>query len=181
MAISRPVMIKRLIFSLISTIFIGLGLAILMGAGLPNRAEFTGYRLPNSARAIAPEINSIAPPFDPLTYYQGKPIILNFWATWCEPCLAEMPDLQRLYDEFSEMGLIVLGVNLNESQRAIDDWREKLGLTFPMSLDNGTVAGLYRLRTQPTTFIISPEGVITHIFHGTIRPDQVRGAIAPFF
>jgi thiol-disulfide isomerase/thioredoxin len=174
-------MIKRLGYSLISSVFIGVGIAILIGLGLPNRADFTGYRLPNSANTIAPEINAIAPPFPILDTYAGKPVILNFWATWCLPCLAEMPDLQRLYAEYTDMGLIVLGVNLNESQSAVNRWQTDLMLTFPMHIDDGRVAGLYRLRTQPTTFIISPEGVITHIFHGTIRLDQVRGAIAPFF
>lgn len=174
-------MIKRLLISLMSAIFIGLGFVIVIGAGLPNRADFTGFRLPNSARPIAPEINAIAPTFDLLADYQGKPIIINFWATWCEPCLAEMPDLQHLYDEYANRGLVVLGVNLGESQAEVDKWREKLNLTFPMMIDNGQIAGSYRLRTQPTTFIISPQGVITQIFHGTIRLDAVREAIAPFF
>jgi len=173
--------IKRLTITVVSAIFIGLGLVILIGAGLPNRADFTGFRLPNSARPIAPEINAIAPSFDSLVSYQGKPIILNFWATWCEPCLAEMPDLQRLYDEYANRGLVVLGINLGESEADVDEWREKLNLTFPMIIDNGQIAGLYRLRTQPTTYIISPQGVITQIFHGTIRLESVREAIAPFF
>jgi len=174
-------MIKRLTIGIVSAIFIGLGLVIIIGAGLPNRADFTGFRLPNSARPIAPEINAIAPPVDLLADYQGKPVILNFWATWCEPCLAEMPDLQRLYDEYAKHGLIIVGVNLGESQTDVDKWRERLNLTFPMIIDSGQIAGLYRLRTQPTTFIISPQGVITQIFHGTIRLDGVREAIAPFF
>ncbi|MCL4253688.1 MAG: TlpA family protein disulfide reductase [Anaerolineae bacterium] len=173
-------MIKRLLYSLISAIFIGLGLVVIIGAGLPNRADFTGYRLPNSARPIAPEINAIAPTFPLLDDYRGQPIILNFWATWCEPCLVEMPDLQRLYDEFGADGLVVLGINLGEAPMIVNEWRKRLNLTFPIGIDDGRVAGLYRLRTQPTTFIISPEGVITHIFHGTIRLDTVRGALAPY-
>lgn len=174
-------MIKRIFMGVISAIFIGIGLLIIIGAGLPNRADFTGFRLPDSVRPIAPEINAMAPPFNELNDYEGQPIIINFWATWCEPCLAEMPDLQRLYDEYTNSGLIVLGVNLGESQSDVDEWREKLSLTFPMLIDDGRIAGLYRLRTQPTTFIISPQGVITHIFHGTIRLESVREAIAPFF
>lgn len=174
-------MIKRLLYSLISAIFIGLGLVVIIGVGLPNRADFTGYRLPNSARPIAPEINAIAPTFPLLDDYRGQPIVLNFWATWCEPCIIEMPDLQRLYDEFGADGLVVLGINLGEAPIIVNEWRERLYLTFPINIDDGRVAGLYRLRTQPTTFIISPEGVITHIFHGTIRLDSVRGALAPYF
>lgn len=174
-------MIKRVLYSLISAIFIGIGLVIIIGAGLPNRADFTGYRLPNSARPIAPEINAIAPTFPLLDNYRGQPIILNFWATWCEPCLVEMPDLQRLYDEFGEKGLVILAINLGESGIIVDEWRERLGLTFSIGIDDGRIAELYRLRTQPTTFIISPEGVITHIFHGTIRLDTVRNAIMPYF
>lgn len=174
-------MIKRLTIGLMCAIFMSIGLLIIIGVGLPNRADFTGFRLPNSARPIAPEINAIAPPFDELTNYAGQPIILNFWATWCEPCLAEMPDLQHLYDEYANLGLIVLGVNLGESQSAVNEWRNELNLTFPMLIDDGQIAGLYRLRTQPTTYIISPQGMITHIFHGTIRLESVREAIAPFF
>ena len=174
-------MIKRLLYSLISAVFIGLGLVVIIGVGLPNRADFTGYRLPNSVRPIAPEMNAIAPSFPLLDAYRGQPIILNFWATWCEPCIIEMPDLQRLYDEFGDKGLVILAINLGESPDLVNQWRRALNLTFPIGIDDGRIAGLYRLRTQPTTFIISPEGVITHIFHGTIRLDTVRGVLAPYF
>lgn len=173
-------MMRRLSHSFFGAIAVGVGLAIIISAGLPNRADFTGYRLPNSARAIAPEIHAIAPSFPLLETYRGQPIILNFWATWCEPCLIEMPDLQRLYNTFSADGLVILAINLGETPDVVNAWRDRLGLTMPIVIDDGRLAWSYRLRTQPTTFVISPQGVISHIFHSTIRFEVLRDAIAPY-
>lgn len=71
-------MIKRLIYALMSALLIGFGVSILIVVGLPTRADYTGFRLPDTARPIAPEINSLAPPFPALIEHRGKPIIVNF-------------------------------------------------------------------------------------------------------
>jgi len=149
--------------------------AIVITAGLPDRPEFTGQVIPGQL-PIAPEINAIAPPFERfnldgqpirLSDLRGAPVIINFWATWCEPCRVEMPILQMLYEARKNDGLRILAINLGETPDAIRDWRDALGLTYDMLVDeHQSVAALYRLRGQPSTYIVSPNGIITHIFYG---------------
>jgi len=156
--------------------------------GLPERAQFTGRIIPGEL-PVAPEINAIAPPFELSTLdgsrlnllnLRGHPTIINFWATWCEPCRVEMPELQHLYEHYANRGLRLLAVNLGESPAPIRQWVDQFGLTFDILLDPAQeIAAAYQLRGQPTTFIVSPSGIITHIFYGPVT--NLESTLAPFF
>ncbi len=165
-------------------------LLILLQAGLPERAAFTGRMLPDGIR-VAPEMGAVAPPFAlpamtgeliNLLDLRGSPVILNFWATWCEPCRVEMPELQSLFQDYQARGLRLLAVNLGESRQPIECWMKEFNLTFDVLLDQEQqIAALYQLRGQPSTYIISPAGVITHIVFGATNRQALEAAIAPFF
>ncbi|MBC8171830.1 MAG: TlpA family protein disulfide reductase, partial [Anaerolineae bacterium] len=108
----------------------------------------------------------------------GKPVIVNFWATWCEPCKLEMPELEQLYADYQIEGLRIIGVNLSETSQAVNEWREAFGLTFDLVLDtDGAVAALYQLRGQPSTYVISPQGMITQVFYGAVDVATLRAAL----
>jgi peroxiredoxin len=161
-------------------------LAIIMSAGLPDRTEFTGQIIPGQL-PIAPEINAVAPPFERsnlvgqvirLSDLRGAPVIINFWATWCEPCRVEMPILQTVYEARKAEGLRILAVNLGESAELIRDWQTTMGLTYDMLVDKQqSVAVLYRLRGQPSTYVVSPNGIITHIFYGPASENALAAAL----
>lgn len=164
---------------------------LLVAVGLPQRADFTGVRLnPNDVRLAAPEINAFAPPItQPLLdgsrvtwdNLRGRPVIVNFWATWCGPCRIEMPELQTLYDSATPGDLEILAVNLGESREAIQQWVDAFDLTYPIVQDrDGMIAAAYRLRGQPSTYVIDPEGVIRDIFFGPVDFDRLRAALAPY-
>lgn len=163
---------------------------VVINAGIPERAEFTGVIIPGE-RPVAPEIDAVAPPFDALTSagnpidlldLRGHPIIINFWATWCEPCRVETPDLQSIYVRYADQGLRLIAVNLGENPSQIKNWASNFGLTFDLLLDpEGRIATLYQLRGQPTTYIVDPSGIITHIFYGPSDRGTLEAAIAPFF
>ncbi len=163
---------------------------IVTAAGLPQRAEFTGQIIPGEL-PVAPEIGAIAPPFEAVALdgqqinlgsLRGQPVLMNFWATWCEPCRVEMPDLETVYQHYGESGLRVLAVNLGETRDQIRGWVSEFGLTFDILLDDRQqLAALYQIRGQPTTYVISPAGIITHIFYGAISRHSFEAAIAPFF
>lgn len=92
---------------------------------------------------------------------RGKVVFLNFWATWCVPCRTEMPDMERLFREFGEKGLVVVAVNLLEGRRAVQGFVDDLKLTFPVVLDaDGQAAAAYGVRPIPATFLISRDGII---------------------
>jgi peroxiredoxin len=161
-------------------------LALIIITGLPERADFTGQVIPGQL-PIAPEINAIAPPFVRpdrngqiirLSDFRGTWVIINFWATWCEPCRVEMPILQAIYEARKSEGLRILAVNLGEAPNTIRDWQTTLGLTYDMLVDERqVVAALYHLRGQPSTYVVSPNGIITHIFYGPASESALTAAL----
>ncbi len=99
---------------------------------------------------------------------RGKAVLVNFWATWCEPCVREMPSLQRLRDQLQPK-LEVLGVNFKERPGKIKAFVDKASIRFPIVLDtDGAVAKAWGARIFPTTYVVDPTGII--------RRDLVGGA-----
>lgn len=162
---------------------------VVIGAGLPERAAFTGQIIAGE-RPVAPELSALAPPFEAVTLsgarlslldLRGSPTLINFWATWCEPCRVEMPELQALHARYQAQGLRVLAVNLGEDVATVQKWVDELDLTFEILLDRqGQIAALYYLRGQPSTYVLSPGGMITHIAYGPASLTTLEAAIAPF-
>lgn len=100
---------------------------------------------------------------------RGQPVVINLWASWCQPCRMEMPALQRVYSEYQPQGLVLLGINATSQDdlAAARAFVEELGLTFPILYDSqGTVARLYALNALPTTFFIDRAGVIREVVIG---------------
>jgi len=96
-----------------------------------------------------------------LSDFKGKAVLINFWATWCDPCTSEMPYLQEIYEEWSGRELVLLAVNRGESPAKVKDFMEKLNLSFPVLLDAKTaVAQKYNVSGIPTTFFIDKDGII---------------------
>ena len=93
--------------------------------------------------------------------YHRRFVLLNFWATWCVPCLKEMPDLEKVFQQMTSKKLIVLAIGMGEDKNSIRKFNEKHGFTFPMIADkNLEVARLYGVENIPITYLINPEGVI---------------------
>lgn len=109
---------------------------------------------------------------------RGSPVIINFWATWCGPCAQEMPILQSLADRYADTGLRVLAVNTGESPAEIADWQQRLDLRYDLLLDRDqAIAALFRLRGQPSTYIVDAEGIISHIFYGPATETALINAV----
>ena len=93
--------------------------------------------------------------------FRGEPVILNFWATWCGPCVYEMPLLQQVYDELSAEELVLLTINTGESASRVEDFLQANNYSLPVLLDrNQEVALKYGIRYIPTTFFIDKDGAI---------------------
>lgn len=92
---------------------------------------------------------------------RDKPLLLNFWATWCPPCRSEMPYIQQVYDEWSDKGLVVLAINIGESSSKVKEFMQSYSLSFPILLDTTQkVTQIYNIGGIPTTFFIDEEGII---------------------
>jgi len=100
-----------------------------------------------------------------LSGLRGKPVILNFWATWCSPCRAEMPELEALWQRYQDDGLLLIGVDQGENAATVERFaRGVVGTTFPLLLDtNQAVGRAYGVRALPTTVFIDAEGRIQDV------------------
>jgi cytochrome c biogenesis protein CcmG, thiol:disulfide interchange protein DsbE len=139
-------------------------------------------RNPNSAndpvKIPAPQKGFLAPDFSlpdtngeiiTLSELRGQIVVLNIWASWCTPCRAEMPAMQRIFNEKKSQGLIVLAVNATnqDDQASAIDFANEIGLTFPFVFDKtGEISRKYQVRALPTSFFIDQAGVIQKVVIG---------------
>ena len=105
-----------------------------------------------------------------LSELRGKIVIVNFWATWCPPCRAETPALEKSYEQYKDSGVIILGVDLT-NQDSLSDVKafvQEFELAYPILLDrDGTVSStLYQIKGLPSTFFVNHEGIIRTVLVG---------------
>jgi peroxiredoxin len=115
-----------------------------------------------------------------LAAHRGRVLVMNLWATWCPPCRAEMPDLQRLYESYKNKNVDVLGVDQGESAARVGAFAKSLGIHYPILLDQDQQYGrVYAALGLPTTIIVDPQGVVTRAFDGPLSYSQMVDAISP--
>lgn len=136
------------------------------------------YRVGDAAPDF--QLNQISDEVDQSTVQlsdlEGKGVMLNFWATWCEPCKAEMPYMQDLYPEYKEKGVEIVAVSLDGTELVVDQFINEYDLTFPVPHDkNGEVKDLYKIGPMPTTYFINPDGEIEEIVQGALTLDRLEG------
>lgn len=106
-----------------------------------------------------------------LSDYEGTKVVLNFWATWCPPCRAEMPHMQQFHeDEHQDVEILAVNLTAQDNGReAIDAFIDEFGLTFSIPMDEtGSTAQNYQVRTVPTTYIINTRGEIAEKIFGPV-------------
>jgi len=105
-----------------------------------------------------------------LSNLRNKPVLINFWATWCSPCRSEMPYIQEIYEEWSDKGLVVLAINMGESSSKVDEFMQSHNLSFTVLLDTKQdVAQRYNITGIPTTFFVDKDGIIQAAKIGAYR------------
>lgn len=112
-----------------------------------------------------------------LANLRGHPVVVNFWATWCEPCKQEMPALQA--EAASQPDLVVLGIDNVESAVKVRPYVELLGVHFPILLDqDGSVVERYQVSGLPTSFFVDRGGVLRSVYRGALTPETLRDNVA---
>ena len=116
-----------------------------------------------------------------LSGLRGKSILLNFWATWCPPCRAEMPAFQEAFSDYEDKDFVILAVNatLQDNPNDITNFVSEFGLSFPIALDvEGEANRLYQVQSLPTSFFIDKEGIISEVvIGGPIAEALIRARI----
>jgi thiol-disulfide isomerase/thioredoxin len=116
-----------------------------------------------------------------LSQFIGRPVLINFWATWCGPCRIEMPELQSVFEEYGDSeDFLILALDQDESAEDVSAYFDELGLTFQPLLDEGNkTAKNYGLQgTLPASVFINPDGEITVIHRGVMTRGQIDGFLA---
>lgn len=161
----------------------GLGVSLALGAVLLVSCGLGGYLLGarvlnlNQGETSTLAVGAQAPDFQMTTIYgetmrlsdlRTQAVMLNFWATWCGPCVEEMPTLQLISEKY-EQELIILGVNADEPRSDVVDFTEENSLTFPILLDSDSrIQDIYHIRAFPTSYFIDAEGVIRAVHIGSL-------------
>lgn len=141
----------------------------------PDEGKGTKKNLENFVK-IAPvfELRDLEGKRVSLNDFKGRVILLNFWATWCVPCRAEMPSLENLYRSFKGRGLVVIGVSVDNSTKAVKSFVREKGITFPILLDENKEVSFddYGVIGLPVTFLIDRKGNIVEKFFGERQWDS---------
>jgi peroxiredoxin len=152
----------------------------------PTPDAVTGGKIP------APQVGFLAPDFAlqdaagqtmRLSNLRGKPVLVNLWASWCAPCKAEMPAMQKVYDTYSARGLEILAVNttFQDDAASAQQFADGLGLRFPILFDvDGSVSRSYMVRSMPTSFFVAPDGTVRRVvIGGPMSEALLRAEIEP--
>ncbi len=146
----------------------------------------------SAAEGLIPEaVVGPAPPFhlrDPegrlyhLQAFRGRPLIVNFWASWCTPCRRELPSMNRAWAELKPQGVAMLAINLGEEAEAVKGFLAEFPIDFPVLLDpRGNIGQRWRVRGLPTTFVLNGRGEIVYRATGERAwddPDLLRQVLA---
>lgn len=136
----------------------------------PDWAAIPGEKAPDFSYTLADGTHK-------LSDLRGKPVLVNFWATWCMPCIEEMPELEAA--RRNNPDLVILAVNRNESTEAIAAFAPKVGVSFPLITDrDGAISERYGVINLPTTFFINRDGTIAARHLGALTAARLAERLA---
>jgi cytochrome c biogenesis protein CcmG, thiol:disulfide interchange protein DsbE len=128
--------------------------------------------------AIAFDLKSLDGKPAGLVVFHGKPLVINFFASWCDPCREEMPLINELAANGAKQGYSVLGIAVEDTRAAVTEYVKEAKLVFPIALDlNSTVKRAYRIFGPPATFFIDGKGIIRDVVLGPMTSERARDAI----
>ena len=165
-----------------ASIVVVLVIAIMVAAVLVAR-----FKSPHRALSAAISNNQMALDFGlesldrktvHLSDFRGKAVVLNFWATWCQPCKIEMPWFEQLQKQYAAAGLQVIGVAMDDAdEQDIAKFAKNLGVDYPILLDNQGVGEAYRVQFLPATFYVARDGKVVNKVFGLKGRDEIEDNI----
>jgi peroxiredoxin len=114
-----------------------------------------------------------------LSDLKGKPVLVNFWATWCKFCEAEMPAIQAAYEKYKAQGFVVIAIDSKESKRTVANFFSDRGLTFTVAIDpTDAVFRRYRGSGWPHSVFVDKQGIVSEIYIGQMSASQIEKFLA---
>lgn len=153
------------------TVFVLLAWITLYSAGTANAGELQPY--PESGQTPPLVLEDLRGRSHTLADYRDQVVLVNFWATWCPPCLMEMPSMQRLKQKLAGQPFTILAVNVRESPGTIWRFLKRIRVDFPLLLDiEGSTSEDWDVSVYPTSFLLDTNGRIRHVVHGALEWDN---------
>ncbi len=159
-------------------------LSAIVGASIAIILLFSqnGFQLGAPGRDVAPNFSIPVYGDDfadfTLSEHIGVPVLINFWGSWCAPCRAEFGVIQAVSEDYKSKGLIVFGVNVNDSEENATQFLREKNITFPTGPDyEGRVTAEYEVTAMPTTYFIGRDGTIFRKWTGQISDDKLRAIV----
>lgn len=147
------------------------------------------YQSFSQDQASRPEVGEVVPDFalttldgkeGKLSDLRGKAVMINFWASWCEPCRTEMPAMQEAYEKYKDQGFEIVAVNIAETEVTANSFARQYGLTFPIWMDKDReVTRLYKIGPIPSSLFVDPNGKIVYRYEGPVNVSQLDSIIQP--
>ena len=107
--------------------------------------------------------------------HKGKPVMINFFASWCLPCREEAPVLEKVIHEYGAKGVVFMGIAIDDTEDKMKDFMTRYGVTFPVGLDKtGVVQKSFGLYGIPTTYFINKQGIINYFHSGSVTEELLQ-------
>jgi cytochrome c biogenesis protein CcmG/thiol:disulfide interchange protein DsbE len=164
-----PFVLALLVLSLL------FGFAILPRLFGASEAQLVGKPAPNFSLRVV--VNSDKPTLA-MNELQGSAVLLDFWATWCKPCQAEAPIVNKIAQRYKERGLVVVGVDTDEPDGQARGWALAHGLSYPIVYDaDSEAAGAYGVHNMPTLVVVSKTGKVVAVREGVTDDDELESLV----
>jgi cytochrome c biogenesis protein CcmG/thiol:disulfide interchange protein DsbE len=140
------------------------------------QGKMVGQPAPDFTLAVA--ANGDAGARMQLTELRGRPVVIDFWASWCGPCAVQAPILDRLARKYEGRGLVVLGVNIDDPPAVAKEYARRKGLSYPILVDpRDQAAGVYGVSTLPSVIVVDREGNVSSFMTGVVDEPSLDEAI----
>ena len=165
-------------------LFSGIGMAgFLQDSSATSTADAASRSVvPMAVDFPAPELalENVRGVTEALEEYRGQVVLVNNWATWCPPCKAEMPSLQKFYQAHEMDGFTIIAINAGDSRVEVDQFAQSYGLTFNLWLDpDGAAIQAFRNGSLPSSYVIDRDGMIRYAWTGEISYEMLEKYVTP--